>query len=50
VSNAIISLNSLTLIGPRTALQLAEVEREGGISPHISPMTGNPSIVDLHSC
>ena len=24
----------------RTSLQLAEVEREGGISPHISPMTG----------
>jgi len=25
----------------RTSLQLAEVEREGGISPHISPMTGS---------
>ena len=25
----------------RTSLQLAEVEREGGISPRISPMTGN---------
>jgi hypothetical protein len=24
----------------RTSLQLAEVEREGGISPHVSPMTG----------
>jgi hypothetical protein len=24
----------------RTAIQLAEVEREGGISPHVSPMTG----------
>jgi hypothetical protein len=28
----------------RTALQLAEVDREGGISPHISPMTGNSSM------
>ncbi|KAI0065953.1 S-adenosyl-L-methionine-dependent methyltransferase [Artomyces pyxidatus] len=27
-----------TLFELRTALQLAEVEREGGISPHISPM------------
>jgi hypothetical protein len=24
----------------RTALQLAEVDLEGGISPHVSPMTG----------
>lgn len=24
----------------RTALQLAELEREGGLSPRISPMTG----------
>jgi hypothetical protein len=24
----------------RTSLQLAEVEREGGISPHVSPMAG----------
>ena len=24
----------------RTALQLAELEREGGISPRVSPMTG----------
>ncbi|KAG6885478.1 hypothetical protein C0993_001343 [Termitomyces sp. T159_Od127] len=29
-----------TLFELRTALQLAEVEREGGISPHVSPMTG----------
>ena len=29
-----------TLFELRTALQLAEVEREGGISPHISPMAG----------
>ncbi|KAG6850925.1 hypothetical protein H0H93_006751 [Arthromyces matolae] len=28
-----------TLFELRTALQLAEVEREGGISPHVSPMT-----------
>jgi NADH dehydrogenase [ubiquinone] 1 alpha subcomplex assembly factor 5 len=24
----------------RTSLQLAQVDREGGISPHVSPMTG----------
>lgn len=24
----------------RTSLQLAEAEREGGLSPHVSPMTG----------
>ena len=29
----------------RTSLQLAEVDREGGISPHVSPMTG---LVGLH--
>ena len=29
-----------TLFELRTSLQLAEVEREGGISPHVSPMTG----------
>lgn len=27
----------------RTALQLAEIEREGGVSPHVSPMTGTIS-------
>lgn len=27
----------------RTSLQLAEIEREGGISPHVSPMTGTMS-------
>lgn len=30
----------VALTHSRTALQLAEVEREGGISPHVSPMTG----------
>ncbi|KAG6334860.1 hypothetical protein ID866_4220 [Astraeus odoratus] len=30
-----------TLFELRTALQLAEVDREGGISPHVSPMTGS---------
>lgn len=31
----------------RTSLQLAEVEREGGISPRVSPMTGgSPYIAD----
>jgi NADH dehydrogenase [ubiquinone] 1 alpha subcomplex assembly factor 5 len=29
-----------TLFELRTALQLAETDREGGISPHVSPMTG----------
>jgi NADH dehydrogenase [ubiquinone] 1 alpha subcomplex assembly factor 5 len=29
----------------RTALQLAELEREGGISPRVSPMTGAPHTV-----
>jgi NADH dehydrogenase [ubiquinone] 1 alpha subcomplex assembly factor 5 len=28
----------------RTALQLAELEREGGISPRVSPMTGQSNI------
>jgi NADH dehydrogenase [ubiquinone] 1 alpha subcomplex assembly factor 5 len=28
-----------TLFELRTALQLAELEREGGIAPHVSPMT-----------
>jgi NADH dehydrogenase [ubiquinone] 1 alpha subcomplex assembly factor 5 len=30
-----------TLFELRTSLQLAEVERESGISPRISPMAGN---------
>jgi NADH dehydrogenase [ubiquinone] 1 alpha subcomplex assembly factor 5 len=29
-----------TLFELRTSLQLAELEREGGISPHVSPMAG----------
>lgn len=29
-----------TLFELRTSLQLAEIEREGGISPHVSPMAG----------
>lgn len=33
-------INALIHFIYRTSLQLAEVEREGGISPHISPMTG----------
>ncbi|KAG6856792.1 hypothetical protein H0H87_000760 [Tephrocybe sp. NHM501043] len=36
-----------TLFELRTALQLAEVEREGGISPHISPMTDTRDISNL---
>ncbi|KAG5717735.1 hypothetical protein E4T56_gene940, partial [Termitomyces sp. T112] len=36
-----------TLYELRTALQLAEVEREGGISPHVSPMTDTRDISNL---
>jgi len=36
-----------TLFELRTSLQLAEVEREGGISPHISPMTDTRDISNL---
>jgi len=36
-----------TLFELRTALQLAEVEREGGISPHVSPMTDTRDISNL---
>ncbi|EKM79943.1 hypothetical protein AGABI1DRAFT_72662 [Agaricus bisporus var. burnettii JB137-S8] len=36
-----------TLFELRTALQLAEIEREGGISPHVSPMTETGDISNL---
>lgn len=36
-----------TLFELRTSLQLAEVEREGGISPHVSPMTDTRDISNL---
>ncbi|RDX55395.1 S-adenosyl-L-methionine-dependent methyltransferase [Lentinus brumalis] len=36
-----------TLFELRTALQLAEVEREGGISPHVSPMTDSRDMSNL---
>ncbi|KAF8165669.1 S-adenosyl-L-methionine-dependent methyltransferase [Crassisporium funariophilum] len=36
-----------TLFELRTALQLAETEREGGISPHVSPMTDTRDISNL---
>ena len=39
-------LPSLTLTFRRTALQLAEIEREGGFSPRISPMTSMSSRLD----
>ena len=32
---------------PRSSLQLAETEREGGLSPHISPMTGTQDMSNL---
>ncbi|GAA6026164.1 hypothetical protein JCM8202_005316 [Rhodotorula sphaerocarpa] len=36
-----------TLFELRTALQLAENEREGGISPRVSPMTDSQSVTSL---
>jgi len=36
-----------TLFELRSALQLAEVDREGGISPHVSPMTDTKDISNL---
>ncbi|KAF8842681.1 S-adenosyl-L-methionine-dependent methyltransferase [Paxillus ammoniavirescens] len=36
-----------TLFELRTALQLAETDREGGISPHVSPMTDTKDISNL---
>ncbi|KAF9567410.1 S-adenosyl-L-methionine-dependent methyltransferase [Agrocybe pediades] len=36
-----------TLFELRTSLQLAEIEREGGISPHVSPMTDTRDISNL---
>ncbi|KAJ6451497.1 S-adenosyl-L-methionine-dependent methyltransferase [Mycena vitilis] len=36
-----------TLFELRTALQLAELERDGGLSPHISPMTQTRDISNL---
>ncbi|KAJ3740957.1 S-adenosyl-L-methionine-dependent methyltransferase [Lentinula detonsa] len=36
-----------TLFELRTALQLAEVDREGGISPHVSPMTDTRDVSNL---
>ncbi|KAI0320280.1 S-adenosyl-L-methionine-dependent methyltransferase [Amylostereum chailletii] len=38
-----------TLFELRTALQLAEVEREGGISPHVSPMADPRDMSNLMS-
>lgn len=39
--------NDPPLTNSRTALQLAEVEREGGISPHVSPMTDTRDVSNL---
>lgn len=36
-----------TLFELRTALQLAELDREGGISPHVSPMTDTKDVSNL---
>ncbi|KLO19933.1 S-adenosyl-L-methionine-dependent methyltransferase [Schizopora paradoxa] len=36
-----------TLFELRSSLQLAEVEREGGISPHVSPMTDSRDMSNL---
>ncbi|KAI0284263.1 S-adenosyl-L-methionine-dependent methyltransferase [Russula aff. rugulosa BPL654] len=38
-----------TLFELRTSLQLAEVEREGGISPHVSPMADTRDMSNLMS-
>ncbi|KAJ4479124.1 S-adenosyl-L-methionine-dependent methyltransferase [Lentinula aciculospora] len=40
-------LGGETLFELRTALQLAQVDREGGISPHISPMTDTRDVSNL---
>ncbi|KAF9062221.1 S-adenosyl-L-methionine-dependent methyltransferase [Rhodocollybia butyracea] len=40
-------LGGETLFELRTALQLAEVDREGGISPHVSPMTDTRDVSNL---
>ncbi|KAL7006104.1 hypothetical protein EMMF5_004442 [Cystobasidiomycetes sp. EMM_F5] len=42
-------LGGETLFELRTALQLAELEREGGISPRVSPMTDSRSMSSLLS-
>ncbi|THV08196.1 S-adenosyl-L-methionine-dependent methyltransferase [Dendrothele bispora CBS 962.96] len=36
-----------TLFELRTSLQLAEIDREGGISPHVSPMTETQDVSNL---
>lgn len=38
-----LTLMWLAAVVRRTSLQLAELEREGGISPRVSPMTSKPS-------
>ncbi|KAH8791820.1 S-adenosyl-L-methionine-dependent methyltransferase, partial [Flagelloscypha sp. PMI_526] len=40
-------LGGETLFELRTALQLAQLEREGGISPHVSPMTDTRDVSNL---
>ncbi|KAF9266265.1 S-adenosyl-L-methionine-dependent methyltransferase [Marasmius fiardii PR-910] len=40
-------LGGETLFELRTSLQLAEMEREGGISPHVSPMTDSRDVSNL---
>ncbi|KAL1721685.1 S-adenosyl-L-methionine-dependent methyltransferase [Schizophyllum commune] len=40
-------LGGETLYELRSSLQLAETEREGGLSPHISPMTGTQDMSNL---
>ncbi|KAI9011131.1 S-adenosyl-L-methionine-dependent methyltransferase [Gaertneriomyces semiglobifer] len=36
-----------TLFELRTSLQLTEIEREGGVSPHVSPMTDSKDVASL---
>jgi NADH dehydrogenase [ubiquinone] 1 alpha subcomplex assembly factor 5 len=42
-------LGGETLYELRTSLQLAEIEREGGISPHVSPMADSRDLGALLS-
>ena len=43
-------LGGESLFELRTSLQLAELEREGGISPRVSPMTGTMHARDCTVC
>lgn len=42
-----LTFSSTLMLTSRTSLQLAQLEREGGLSPHVSPMTGDIKLPDL---